>query len=115
MSQTRLFVPQQTLERWVSEGRAVLEGDELTMHGYRFHATPAVHFTSEVSTGRDEHHFVGRVKTVGKLAPLEPELTPGAAIFGENAYEVVDGYALTLRGQHALDPYPALAKLLAKP
>jgi hypothetical protein len=115
MSQARLFVPQQTVERWVSDGRAVLEGDELTMQGFRFHVTPAVRFTAEVSTGRDEHNFVGRVKTVGKLASLEPELTPGAAIFGENAYEVVDGYALTLRGQHAQDPYPAIVKLLAKP
>lgn len=115
MTQARVFVPQQTMESWLASDRATLVDDTLRFEEYEFRAEPAVRFVSEVAGGADELGLLGRVKSRAQIAPHAPEHTPGAVLIGENAYEVVDGYALSLLTEHEPDPYPKLSKLFAKP
>lgn len=115
MSQARVFVPQQTMESWLASERATLENDTLHYEQYEFHAEPAVHFVAEVTGGADQLGLVGRVKSRAQIAVHAPEHSPGAVLIGESAYEVVDGYALSLLTDARADPYPTLSKLFATP
>jgi hypothetical protein len=115
MSQARVFVPQQRLESWLTNGRAALEGNKLSFEGYEFRLEPALHFLSEVATGDDRHSLLGRVKSLEQLAPLAPEQSPDSVIIGDSGYEVVEGFTLSLESKVAHDPYRKLSKLFAAP
>jgi hypothetical protein len=115
MSQARVFVPQQTMESWLTSERATLVNDTLRYDAYEFRAEPAVRFLSEVAGGPDRLGLLGRVKSRAQTAAHAAEHSPGAVLIGEDAYEVVDGYALSLLTDDRRDPYPTLSKLLSKP
>ena len=115
MSQARVFVPQHTMESWLASERATLVEDTLRYEEHTFRAEPAVRFLAEVAGGVDALGLLGRVKSRAQLEVYTPEHSPGAVLIGENAYEVVDGYALSLLTDNPRDPYPELSKLLAKP
>lgn len=115
MSQARVFVPQEALESWLIAGRASLEDDLLLFEGLRFRSEPAVHFLEEVSGSDDAHALVGLVKSQKQLVSLSAEHSPGAVVLGDNAYRVVDGYALLPEGENDKDLHAELVKLFAAP
>jgi hypothetical protein len=115
MSHARVFVPQEAIESWLSEGRADLQRDTLTLDGQRFQAEPGVRFLAEVAGGLDEHKLVGRVQSNAQLDALAAEHTHEAVLLGDNAYQVAEGYLLTLdpEAARAPDVMARLAQLLA--
>lgn len=89
----KLFLPQKTLEDWMFEEKADLEGGKLVVKEPRstHPASSAVHFTKLVS-GEDVHALVGRVKTDAQIAALGGEQMADTVIMGDSAYEVVPGF-----------------------
>lgn len=97
MHKNRLFVPQQQLDTWLSEGRIEVEGDEMVTkpEGHRFSLTTAVLFRSEVTGEADPHDLLGKVKDLEQLAAIGAEHYADSVIMGDNAYQVVEGFAGT--------------------
>lgn len=115
MPNARVFVPQEVLESWLTDGRAEFTRDTLTLDGQRFDAAPAVHFLAELAGGGDELSLVGRVKTQNQLEQLRAEHSREAVVLGENAYQVAEGYALSPQLEPGSgDAYPRIAKLFAR-
>ncbi len=92
MSLARVFVPQETLELWVAEGRAQLQGETLVLGDIPMQLESAVRIMAEVADGGDAEQLVGRVKTLTQVAELGGEHASASVILGDNAYEVVDGF-----------------------
>ncbi|MGE0788891.1 MAG: hypothetical protein AB7S26_24670 [Sandaracinaceae bacterium] len=94
MSGNRLFVPQQILDEWLSEERVEVDGEILVTRpeGQRFKLSTAVLFREEVSGEGDPHALVGRVKDIEQLTALGAEHCADSVIYGENAYQVVEGF-----------------------
>lgn len=93
---TKLFLPQATLEEWVTSNKADLQGGQLVLTAERIslRATPAVCFVKLVS-GPDEKKLVSKVKTSEQLKELGAEQVADSVILGESAYEVAPGYVTT--------------------
>jgi len=98
MRENRLFVPQQMLDHWLSEGRVDVDGETMITkpEGQRFTLTTAVLFKAEVTGAADAHSLVGRVKDLEQLAEIGAEHYADSVILGDNAYQVVEGFAGTL-------------------
>jgi hypothetical protein len=97
MRANRLFVPQQMLDQWLSEDRIEVEGDVMAVkpEGQRFTLTTAVFFKFEVTGSPDVHGLVGRVKDLAQISDLGGEHYADSVILGDNAYQVVEGFAGT--------------------
>jgi hypothetical protein len=97
MRENRLFVPQHLLDQWLSEDRVEVEGETLVTkpEGQRFVLTTAVLFQVEVTGSPDPHALLGRVKDLAQLAELGAEHYADSVILGDNAYQVVEGFAGT--------------------
>ena len=93
MSPHRLFIPQEALDLWLAEGRAVIDGEHLTLTegGQRFHLQTGVRFRSEVAGGGDAHELVGRVKDLAQIRALGGDYSAGSVVIDPDAYEVVEG------------------------
>ncbi len=98
MRDNRLFVPQHMLDQWLSEERVEVEGEVMITkpEGQRFTLTTAVLFKDEVTGSPDAHDLLGRVKDLEQLAELGAEHYADSVILGDNAYQVVEGFAGTL-------------------
>jgi hypothetical protein len=112
MSPARVFVPQQAIEHWLSQGRADLAHEVLTFDGQRFSAEPGVRFLAEVAGGADERQLVGRVQSNLQLEQMGAEHTHEAVLLADNAYQVAEGYLLTLDPDAARAP-DVMARLVA--
>jgi hypothetical protein len=112
MRTNRVFLPQETVDLWLAEGRVALEGERLRLlpAGPEFHLTTAVSFKSEVAGGGDEHQLCGKVKSVEEVTALLGEVAGGSVVLGDNAYEVIDGFLGELAG--SVDGVEALAQLM---
>lgn len=97
MPKNRLFVPQQMLDQWLSEERVEVEGEILKTlpEGQRFELTTAVLFKEEVTGEEDAHGLVGKVKDLEQLAEIGAEHYADSVLMGENAYQVIEGFAGT--------------------
>lgn len=97
MRENRLFVPQHMLDHWLSEGRVEVEGDVMITkpEGQRFTLTTALLFKAEVTGTPDAHGLLGKVKDLEQVASLGGEHCADSVILGDNAYEVVEGFAGT--------------------
>ena len=95
MAQTRVFVPQDAVEAWLTEGRAEFAQDMLTLDGHVFRVSAAVRFVAEVTGGADAARLVGRVKSRQQLVALSAEHTAQCVVLGDNAYDVIEGYLLS--------------------
>ena len=97
MRQNRLFVPQHLLDEWLSQDRVSVDGEVLVTQpeGRRFSLTTAVLFQEEVTGEPDAHSLVGRVKDLEQLAELGAEHYADSVLLGDNAYQVVEGFAGT--------------------
>jgi hypothetical protein len=112
MAHARVFVPQEVMERWLNQGRADLARDLLTFDGQRFYAEPGVRFLAEVAGGSDERGLIGRVQSNLQLEQVGAEHTHEAVLLGDNAYQVAEGYLLTLDPDSARAP-DVMARLVA--
>lgn len=90
----RVFVPQDSLDEWMVEGRVEIDGETMTLQpeGQRFHLKTAVHFLAELAEGGDEANLVGRVKDLEQLAALGAEHCADSVLLGDNAYQVAEGF-----------------------
>lgn len=90
----RLFVPQDTLDLWMSEEHVDVDGEVLTLRqgGQRFQLKTAVCFLEEVTEGGDEAKLLGKVKDLEQLGELGGEHVSDSVILGEAAYQVAEGF-----------------------
>lgn len=91
---SRIFISQDTLGRWLSEGKASVDGEIMTWVAIRqrFVLQPAVHFVSEVSGTPDVPELVGKVKGMDDIRDMQGEHYADSVVLGENAYQVVEGF-----------------------
>jgi hypothetical protein len=94
MGKSRLFIPQEALDRWVAVGEAELDGAELWLRSERrrFKLIEAVRVLGEISGAPDAFDVAGKVKTVGYMTELGAELLGESMIVGENVFETVIGF-----------------------
>lgn len=94
MRENRVFVPQDALDQWLSEGRVEIDGEvmKLLPDGQRFQLKTAVRFTTEVAGGGDAEKLVGKVKDLDQIAALSGDYSSGSVVLGDNAYEVIEGF-----------------------
>jgi hypothetical protein len=94
MALSRLFIAQEALDAWVTEGRAEVSADELLDRktGMRFRIRPGLRFVSEVSGAVDAPGLVGKVKDLEQVAALRGEYMADSVILGDNAYTVQQGF-----------------------
>ena len=113
MPTNRAFFSQSTVDRWLAEGRAGLEGEVLGLlpHGPSFMLTSAVLFGSEVAMGSDGPELTGKVKALSEVAAMSGEHVPGSVVLGDHAYEVVDGFLAEALDRGG-DPHAVLEKLV---
>lgn len=94
MGVNRVFLPQETLDIWLSEERVEVDGDVMTLRpeGQRFLLKTALRFLEEVAGGGDEPALVGKVKDLDQLVTLGGEHCADSVVLGDNAYQVVEGF-----------------------
>ena len=94
MPANRVFLPQDALDRWLSEGRVEVDGETMTLRpeGQQFRLKTAVRFLSEVAGGGDQKSLVGKVKDLEQLGGLGGEHCADSVILGDDAYQVVEGF-----------------------
>ena len=86
-----------------------------TADGARFPAVQAVRFT-ELVDGQDAHKLVGKVKAVEALRLGGAEISLGAVVMGDTAYQVEEGFMLAVPLPAATVPRPPSQKAApAKP
>jgi len=109
MGRNRIFVPQDTLDVWLADQKAVVSGDQLDVQGDTFELQPAVLFVADVAETGDPHGLVGRVKDKGQLAELGAEHYMGSVVLGDSAYDVKDGFVGLPRDRavRVVSPAPA--------
>lgn len=102
----RLFVSQQRLDRWTSEGKVTLTGEVMALPalGRSFRLRPAFYFTRVVSEGGDDHDLIGRVKTAEQLAAIGADTYANSVIVGETAYDGEPGFVGEVVGGAGLGP-----------
>src|SRR5690606_31491535 len=94
MGVNRVFLPQEALDQWMSEGRVEVDGELMTMHpeGRRFQLRTAVRFLSEITESGDPDQLVGKVKDLEQLASLGGEHCADSVLLGDSAYQVIEGF-----------------------
>jgi hypothetical protein len=89
----RLFVSQDQMDRWTSEGKVRLDDDLMLLPalGRSFRLRSAVYFTQAVD-GQDAQRLIGRVKTAEQLVEMNAEHYGASVIVGEIGYECEEGF-----------------------
>ncbi|MEZ4404740.1 MAG: hypothetical protein R3B06_32270 [Kofleriaceae bacterium] len=90
----RLFISTSRLETWSTEGKLALDGTRLMLPelARAFDVRPAVHFVSVAGGGDDPHQLVGTVRDEAALAAMGADHMMTSVIYGETAYDVVNGF-----------------------
>jgi hypothetical protein len=91
----RVFFPQAALDEWVASDRVDLSSDELLIRAdnRKFRIVEAVRILREVTDTADPHDIIGTVKSKAYLAELGAEILEDSMIIGDNAYDIVTGFA----------------------
>jgi hypothetical protein len=91
----RVFFPQACLDQWGIEGKIELTPTELVVlaEGRRYAITEVVRIVAEVTGATDPHGFIGKVKPKAELESLGAEILENSMVLGDNAYDVVPGWA----------------------
>lgn len=93
MAEHRLFVSQETLDHWMTDGLVQVDGDVLTLAGgHHFRLKTAVHVLEEIAGGGDEAGLIGTVRDVDALAAIGGEHVSDSLILNDSAYTVVEGF-----------------------
>ena len=90
----RIFISQAVLEEWSIGENLVLDENNvatLTPSDWRFRLEPAVYVTTCL-TGDDPRGLVGKVKLEGELKAAGAEVVMGTVVFGDDAYESMEGF-----------------------
>jgi hypothetical protein len=89
----RLFVSQQQMDRWTTEGKVKLDDDIMSVPAMNrsFRISGAVYFTQLID-GSDDKQLIGRVKSVEQLGEMSAEHYGASVILGETGYECVEGF-----------------------
>ncbi len=92
----RLFISQEQMDRWTTEGKVKLDDDRMQLPALNrtFQLSSAVHFTQMID-GVDSLELLGRVKTDAQLAELKAEHYGASVILGDVGYECVEGFVGT--------------------
>ena len=90
----RLFVSQETLDIWMTDGRVEVDGEVMTLlpDKQRFQLKTAVHFLEEVAGGGDDAALIGKVKDVESMLEMGAEHVADSVILNESAYQVMEGF-----------------------
>ncbi|MGA2449694.1 MAG: hypothetical protein ABTD50_13500 [Polyangiaceae bacterium] len=90
----RFFVPQTSLDAWVSAAAADVQDDCLLIaaEARQYLLTEAVHVLREVGGAGDGHELVGRVKSRVSLEEQGAEIVETSMLLGEFAYDVEPGW-----------------------
>lgn len=106
MGKTRVFFPQEALDRYILSGEAELYEDELRVpaENRRYHLEEAVRVLAEVTGMPDAFGVIGTVRTVEYVFAQGGELLGGSMVLGENAYSIAYGWLGTV-----LDELPIAA------
>jgi hypothetical protein len=93
----RVFFPQASLDQWAVEGKIELTPTELVIvsEGRRYDITEVVRVVVEVTASPDPHGIIGKVKSKAELEGIGAEILENSMIIGDNAYDVVPGWAGT--------------------
>lgn len=93
--QNRIFFPQEALDAWIVAGHIDLGGSLLTVlpEGRSYRVVESVRVVREVTGQPDPHEVVGKVRSRQFFEELGAELLEGSMILGDNAYDVVQGWA----------------------
>ncbi len=93
----RVFFPQACLDQWGVEGKIELTPTELVIlaEGRRYEISEVVRVVVEVTGAEDPHGIVGKVKSKAELEAMGAEILENSMIVGDNAYDVVPGWAGT--------------------
>jgi hypothetical protein len=91
----RVFFPQASLDQWGIEGKIELTPTELVLlsEARRYDIAEVVRVLVEVTGAADPHGLVGKVKPKAELEALGAEILESSMIIGDNAYDVVPGWA----------------------
>lgn len=94
MARNRVFVPQETLDEWLSNERVEVDGETMTLkpEGQKFQLKTAVRFMSEVAGGGDVAGLVGKVKDLEQIGALGGEHCADSVVLGDDAYQVHEGF-----------------------
>jgi hypothetical protein len=98
----RLFISQEQMDRWTSEGKVKLEDDLMHLPALNrsFRLSSAV-FINKLIDGVDSHSLIGRVKSDVQIGELKAEHYGNSLIVGEVGYECVEGFVGTpVEGAH---------------
>jgi hypothetical protein len=90
----KLFIPQETVDAWLSTERVNLDKEMLQLlgSGVVLRLVPGCYFTT-VQAGSDEpFKLLGKVKTKAAVTALGAEMYMNSVILGETAYEVEVGF-----------------------
>jgi hypothetical protein len=101
----KLFIPQETVDSWLSAERVNLEGEMLQLlgGGLVLRLVPGCHFRS-VQAGSDEaFNLLGTVKAKAAISALGAEMYMNSVILGETAYEVEVGFVAKPVGSATAD------------
>ena len=115
MPSNRLFVSQETLDLWMSEGRVEVDGETMTLNPEKrqFRLLTAVHFLAEVAGGGDVAALVGKVKGLEDVVGLGGEHCADSVVLGDDAYEVMEGFLGEPINEEASDAVAASGSSLA--
>lgn len=93
--QNRVFFPQEALDAWIVAGHIDLGGSLLTVlpEGRAYRVVESVRVVREVTGQADPHEVVGKVRSRQFFEELGAEVLEGSMILGDNAYDVVQGWA----------------------
>lgn len=93
----RVFFPQSSIDQWGIEGKIEFSeaGLLIPAEGRRYTMTEVVRVVIEVTGAADPHDIVGKVKPKTELEGLGAEILESSMILGDNAYDVVPGWAGT--------------------
>jgi hypothetical protein len=113
--QNRVFFPQAAIDQWGVDGAIDLTASELILlaDGRRYKIEEAVRIVAEVSGANDAHQLLGKVKPKPALDALGAEIMENSMILGDNAYDVVPGWAGTPQtpfAEHLASPERAAAR-----
>lgn len=64
----------------------------LKPEGQRFRLSTAVRFTADLTESGDQKQVIGKVKDLEQLAAMSGEHSMDSVIFGDDAYQVVEGF-----------------------
>ena len=90
----KFFIPQETIDSWLSVERVNLEGEMLQLpgDGLVLRLVPGCYFMN-VQAGSDQpFNLLGKVKTKAAVCALGAEVYMNSVILGETAYEVEVGF-----------------------